>query len=248
MLRLQSAIARPAVGIESESRMNRMNAAFLRFLIAGLLVLPLTVPALTQPLPSDVITVGTVAGNGVVTVPVFIRDTSGTPLGIDQPAGSRIQSYSIRVAYAPAAAVQSITFSRAGITAPLTPTFESSPAVPGSSIALLGNFDETTNLIPFTSNAALPGNQVGELQVTVAPGTLPGTIITLTLDPVLTQLTDEGGSPATLETTANARLTLVSGQVTVTAPASNPIPSLSEWGLLVLAAALALVATRIRMV
>lgn len=224
-----------------------MNAGFLKVLIAGTLVLMLTIPALAQPLPSDVITVGTVSGNGVVTVPVFIRDTAATPLGIDQPAGSRIQSYSIRVSYAPAAAVQSITFTRAGITTPLTPTFESSPAVPGSSISLLGNFDETTNLIPFTSNAALPGNQVAELQVTVAPGTLPGTIITLTLDPVLTQLTDEGGTPGTLETSANGRLTLVSGQVTVTAVAADPVPSLSEWGLLVLAAGLALAATRIRM-
>ena len=236
-----------AVRIESESRMNRMNALVRRLLIAGIVVLSVTVPAMAQPLPNDVVTVATVAGNGVVDVPVSIRDTSGTPLGIDQPFGSRIQSYSIRVTYAPSAAVQSITFTRAGITVPLTPQFESSPAVPGSSISLLGNFDETTNLIPFTSNAALPGNQVAHLLVTVTPGTLPGTIITLTLDPVLTQLTDEGGTPATVETFANGRLTLVSGQVTVTAPANTSIPSLSMWGLLVLAVTLAMVATRIRM-
>ena len=68
-------------------------------------------------------------------------------------AGSRIQAYSIKVDYAPAAAVQSIVFQRAGITAALTPTFESSPAVPGS-VTLIDSFAEGTNLIPFTLDAA----------------------------------------------------------------------------------------------
>ena len=56
------------------------------------------------PLPQDVVTVGIVNGPqfSVVDVPVYIRDTSSTPLGLDQPAGSRIQSYSIKVNYAPA--------------------------------------------------------------------------------------------------------------------------------------------------
>lgn len=195
---------------------------------------------------ADVVTVATVAGNGVVDVPVYIRDTSGTPLGIDQPAGSRIQSYSIRVTYAPAVAVQSITFSRAGITAPLTPTFESSPAAPGS-ISLLDNFDEATNLIPFTSNAAAPGDQVAHLLVTIAPGTAPGTLITLTLDPALTQLTDEGGTPATVETVANGRLALVSGSILVTGAAeAAAVPMLPPWALAVLAVSLAVVAVRMR--
>jgi hypothetical protein len=195
---------------------------------------------------ADTVTVATVAGNGVVDVPVYIRDSSGTPLGIDQPAGSRIQSYSIRVTYSPAIAVQSVTFSRAGITAPLTPTFESSPAAPGS-ISLLDNFDEATNLIPFTSNAALPGNQVAHLLVTIAPGTAPGTLITLTLDPVLTQLTDEGGTPATIETVGNGRLLLVSGSILVTAAAETAaVPMLPPWALAVLAVSLAVVAVRMR--
>ena len=91
---------------------------------------------------ADSVTVGTVnvaAAGSTVDVPVYIRDVSGTPLGIDQPPGSRIQSYSLTVNYAPAAAVQSVTFTRAGITAPLTPTFESSPSAPGS-ISLLDVF------------------------------------------------------------------------------------------------------------
>jgi len=195
---------------------------------------------------ADVVTVGEVEGNGVVNLPVYIRDTSATPLGIDQPAGSRIQSYSIRVTYLPTAAVQSIAFSRAGITAPLTPTFESSPAAPGS-ISLLGNFDEATNLIPFTSNAVVPGDQVANLVVTIAPGTAPGTLITLTLDPVLTQLTDEGGTPATVETVANGRLVLVSGSILVTGAAeAAAVPMLPPWALAVLAVSLAVVAVRMR--
>lgn len=223
--------------------MKSVIATVSRNLIVMLAGLAIALPAMAQPLPSDVITVGTTSGSGVVDVPVYIRDTSSTPLGIDQPAGSRIQSYSIRVTYAPASAVQSISFSRDGITAPLTPTFESSPAVPGS-ISLLGNFDETTNLIPFTSNATLPGNQVAHLLVTIAPGTAPGTNITLTLDPVLTQLTDEGGTPATIETVANSRLTLVNGAILVT---SNSVPTLGEWALGLLAIGLAFIAVRLRM-
>jgi hypothetical protein len=207
---------------------------FITFAAAGCLML-IAADATAQSV-TDTITVGSVTGSGIVDVPVFIRDAAGTPLGIDQPAGSRIQSYSIRVTYAPASAVQSVTFSRAGITAPLTPTFESSPGVAGS-ISLLGNFDEATNLIPFTSNLAAPGNQVAHLVVTIAPGTEPGTIINLTLDPVLTQLTDEGGTAATIENQGNGRLTLVNGAIIVAA-ASVPVPSLSTWALLLLAAAL----------
>lgn len=223
--------------------MKSVIATLSRNLIVTAAVLAIAIPAMAQPTPTDVITVGTTSGSSVVDVPVYIRDTSSTPLGIDQPSGSRIQSYSIRVTYAPASAVQSISFSRDGITAPLTPTFESSPAVPGS-ISLLGNFDETTNLIPFTSNAALPGNRVAHLLVTIAPGTAPGTNITLTLDPVLTQLTDEGGTPATIETVGNGRLTLVNGAILVV---SGTVPTLGEWALGLLAVALAFVAVRMRM-
>src|SRR5204863_7411599 len=103
-----------------------------------------------------------------IDIPVFIRDTSGTPLGMDQPPGSKIQSYSIKVNYAPAASVQSVTFSRAGITTALTPTFESSPTGPGT-ISLLDTFQESTNQIQFTLNGAVPGNQVAHLLVTLSP-------------------------------------------------------------------------------
>jgi hypothetical protein len=137
-----------------------------------------------------------------------------------------------------------VTFTRAGITSTLTPTFESSPAVPGS-ITLLATFDEATNPIPFSLNAAAPGNQVAHLVFTFAPGATPGSVITLTLDPTLTQLTDAGGNPATRETTTAGTLALVNGSITVSA---LPVPALGTWGLIVLAMALCAVAvgTRLR--
>lgn len=205
-------------------------------LLAGLLTAG---PA--PPLPADVVTVGIVNGPqfSLVDVPVYIRDTSLTPLGLDQPPGSRIQSYSLKVSYSPASAVQSITFSRAGITAPLTPTFESSPSSAGA-ISLLDTFQESTNLIPFTLNGLPPGNQVAHLLVQLSPTATVGTVITLTLDPTLTQLTDEAGDPATIETTANARLALVNGSITVV----PSIPAMSHLVLLLLAVVLAVAGLR----
>jgi hypothetical protein len=221
----------------------RHNQAFVPVLLA--LSILCCQPATAQSL-KDVITVGTVtASSSTADVPVFIRDVSGTPLGLDQPPGSRIQSYSIKVNYAPASAVSSITFSRAGITAPLTPSFEAAPSSAGS-ISLLDTFQESTNLIPFTLNAAVPGNQVAHLVFTLSPSAIPGSAITLTLDPTLTQLANDGGT--TSETTSNASLALVNGSITI--PLANVVantPTLSPWLLAFLAVALvvvALVATR----
>jgi len=165
----------------------------------------------------DVVTVGTVtATGGTVDVPVSIRDVSGTPLGMDQPPGSKIQSYTIKVTYAPATSVQSITFTRAGITAGLTPTFESAPAT-SNSITLIDTFQESTNLIPFTLNAPAPGNQVAHLLVTLSSSATPGSSISLTIDTTTLTLTDQGGSAATKETTSNGKLNAVNGTINIPA-------------------------------
>jgi hypothetical protein len=223
-----------------------MQKAMVRLTLLTVMVIGLlpAAPAAAQPIPQDVVTVGAGSGppGGSVFVPVFIRDTSGTPLGIDQPPGSRIQSYSLKVDYSPASAVQSVTFTRAGITSTLTPAFESSPSSLGS-ITLIDTFQESTNLIPFTSNAPLPGNQVANLAFNIAPSATPGTIITLTLDPALTQLTDQAGSGSTKESTTNGNLLLVPGAVTVT----TPVPALSTWMLMLLAGSLAFIAIRTRL-
>jgi uncharacterized protein YjdB len=165
----------------------------------------------------DVVTAGIPTANGsTADVPIYIRDTAGTPLGVDRPAGSRIQSYSIKVNYSPASAVSSVTISRAGITAGLTPAFEATPASSGA-ISIIDTFQESTNLIPFTSNAGLPGNEVAHLVFTLSGSAQPGTSITLTLDSSLTQLTDEGGTAATKETSANGNLSLVNGTINIPA-------------------------------
>jgi len=212
-------------------------------------VLAATVAALGAASPAaaqqsqDMVVVGSgsAAPTTTIDIPVSIRDLSGSPLGMDQPAGSKIQSYSIKVDYAPASSVQSITFTRGGITTSLTPTFESSPSGPGT-VSLLDTFQESTNPIPFTLNAAPPGNQVGVLHVTIAAAAIPGTGISLTLDPVLTQLTDQAGSGATKETVANGNLVLINGLIAV----SGQVPTLSTWALMLLAISLSAVALRMR--
>ena len=50
--------------------------------------------------------------------------------------------------------------------------------------------------------------------------------------------------PPTKESVGNANLLLVNGTITVAAPA--PVPALSTWALIILATALAFVATRFR--
>jgi hypothetical protein len=227
-----------------------MNATLIRTVLsaAALTALLRGTPAAAQAVqtPDSVTVANVTAGGGVVDVPVYIRDVSGTPLGRDQPPGSKIQSYSIKVNYAPTAAVQSISFTRAGITTPLTPTFEANPSSPGS-VSLIDTFQESTNLIPFTLNAAAPGDQVGHLLVNLSPLATPGTVIALTLDPTLTQLTDEGGDGATKESVGTANLLLVNGSITVTASTAVGAPTLGETALLLLVLGLAVVAVRFRL-
>jgi hypothetical protein len=169
----------------------------------------------------DAVTVGSVTATGTtVDVPISIRDAGGTPLGMDRPAGSKIQSFSIKVTYAPVSAVSSITIARDGITASLTPASEFKP-VTANSVSLLDVFQEGANTIPFTLNAAAPGERVAHLVVALSPSATPGTSISLTLDSALTQLTDSGGSGPTKETQANGQLQLVDGAIDI------PMPSIA---------------------
>jgi len=166
---------------------------------------------------TDVVTVASVTATGTsVDVPIYIRDVSGTPLGMDQPAGSKIQSFSIKVTYSPASAVQSVSIARTGITSSLSPSFESKPST-SNSISILATFPESGNQIPFTLNAGSPGNLVAHMSFTLSASAAPGTSITLTLDSSVTQLTDQGGSSATKETVANSRLSLNDGAINIPA-------------------------------
>src|SRR5918911_1778122 len=136
--------------------------------VAFALLLPLSAAA------QDVITVGSANASGsTVDIPVYVRDVAGTPLGVDQPAGSKIQSFSIKVNYSPASAISNATFTHAGITASLTPTFESSPSSAGS-ISWLATYAEGSATVPFTSNAPAPGNQVAHIIFTLSCSGAPG--------------------------------------------------------------------------
>lgn len=220
----------------------KSKASHLKTIRAALLVAgALAVPAMSGPaVTPDSVTVATVNGAqfSTVNVPVSIRDLSGTPLGLDQPAGSHIQAYAIKVNYSPASAVQGVTFTRSGITTALTPAFETNSTSSGT-ISLIDSFSEATNPIPFTLNAAAPGNEVAQLHVTLAPTAVPGTIITLTLDPTLTTLSNDAGT--TSETTTAANLVLVNGQITVT----PSVPAMSHLAILLLALTLAVLGMRV---
>lgn len=207
-----------------------------RPIAALLFALLAAVPSAAQS-PADIVTVGTVtaATGATVDIPVYIRDASGTPLGLDQPPGSRIQSYALKVNYSPASAVSAIIFTRGGITAPLTPLFESSPSAPGN-VSLIDAFQESTNLVPFTVNAPMPGNQVAVLHVSVSPSAPGGSTITLVLDSTLTQLANQDGTLT--ETTTAGSLLLANGAVNVTTPLT--VPALSTWGMILLGGALLL--------
>ena len=181
-----------------------------------LLALFLVAPVTAQ----DVVTVGTATANGNnVDVPVYIRDISGTALGRDQAAGSKIQAFTIAVDYAPAASVQSVTFTKAGITAGLTSAFEVSPASAGS-ISLIEQFNESSDLIPFNLNAPAPGDQVAHLVFTLSPTAAPGSSITLTLKSA-TELDNQGGT--TVEAFPGS-LAFVNGSINIPQPSLSILP------------------------
>jgi len=181
------------------------------FLVAVIALCGL-IPSVAQA-ASDVVTVGTVNATGsLVSVPISIRDISGTPLGVDQAAGSKIQSFSIKVTYSPAASVQSISIARAGITSSLSPSFESKPTT-SNTISILDTFPESTDQIPFTLNAGSPGNLVAQLTVTLSSSAAPGSSITLTLDSSTTQLSNQGGT--TSEKVSSSNLTLNNGAINI---------------------------------
>jgi len=202
--------------------MNKPRLSLSALLVSLLGFLIIAAPAIAQ----DAVTVDTVTASGnTVDVPVYIRDVAGTTLGRDQAAGSRIQAYSIKVTYAPASAVQSVTFSRAGITASLTPSFESTPAT-SNSITLLDSFPESTNLIPFTINAPAPGDQVAHLVFTLSSSAAPGSSISLSIDPSLTQLNNQGGDKS--ETTSNGGITLKDGAINIPQLSVAILPGFSD--------------------
>jgi hypothetical protein len=180
-------------------------------LVAGLAIVFV---APTAESAQDTVTVGTAAGipGSTVSVPISVLDISGTPLGVDKPAGQRIQAFSITVTCTPAAAVSTLTLTRAGVTASLMPVYEVS-SVEGNSVSYLASFSEVGSPIPLTQPGSPPGDQVLVMSVTIASGASPGSSIGLVLDARSTLLANQQGSVE--ESVANCTLTLSSGTITV---------------------------------
>jgi hypothetical protein len=165
----------------------------------------------------DVLTIGTVSApsGGVATIPVYVRDLAGTALGSDAGTGNRIQGIALKVTY-PASVVASASFTRSGATQSLTPLYDGTFTT-SSSIAWVGSFEESSNPIPLTLNAAAPGNQIGTLSLSLKPEAFDS--ITLTLDAPSATLSNQAGSVAEK---AGTGLSLVNGRINVTGGLAAP--------------------------
>lgn len=172
--------------------------------------------ALLSALPAsgrDVLTLGTGAApaGGVGTVPVYIVDGKGTPIGSDAGRGNRIQGFAFKVMF-PAEVVASVSFARAGVIATATPLFETTLQGTGW-ISYIGSFSESANPLDLTLNEPAPGNQVGALTITLRPEASDGSIIPLRLDPPGAIFSNQAGSVRA--TVANGELAVVNGTLNV---------------------------------
>lgn len=177
--------------------------------------------AAASGLSQDVMTIGSESGppGAVVYVPVSILDRSGTPLGIDQPSGSRIQGFGFKVTY-PTGIVQAVGFTRGGILNGLTPLHQATFQGSGWTSYLV-SFAESSSSIPFDLNTSAPGNTIGSLVVTLASGATPGTTAALRFDSPGVALSNQSGSIP--ENVSNGALALVHGSVTVTNALAAPM-------------------------
>ena len=168
----------------------------------------------------DVLTLGTgsAPSSGTASVPVFILDHTGTSLGTDAGTGNRIQGIAFKVLFAPEL-VSSVTFSRGGVAAGLTPLYETTLTGSGW-MSYVGSFAESSNAIPFNPNPPAPGDQIGTLSVTLQPAATNGMTVPLTLDPGSAMLSNQTGS--TRENVIAGNLTLVNGLVNVTSSLAAP--------------------------
>ena len=166
----------------------------------------------------DVLTVGSGVANagGTAAIPVSIRDLSGTSLGVDAGAGNRIQGFAFKVLF-PTETVLSVAFARAGIATTVTPLYETALQGTGWSSCIV-SFNESSNPVPFTLNAAAPGDTIGTLTVTLRGDAVPGNTAALILDPPSAMLSNQAGSVR--ETVAAGNLALVNGSITV-----SPLPA-----------------------
>lgn len=173
----------------------------------------------------DVLTIGSTAAapGSTITVPVYLRDASGTALGMTSGVGRRIQGIMLQVAATPA--VGTITFEPAGVLHGRTPLYQRS-----GSGRWIGAYSESAHPLPFTVGAAAPGDRIGTLRITL-PAALAGTSsVTLAFNPLTTMLSNEAATVT--GSLANRQIQLVNGTIalsggnsTSTALTSTPNPS-----------------------
>ncbi len=182
-----------------------------RLIIPAVLVVALLAPA-TIASAQDVITLGSiskVSAGQVITVPVYVRDVAGTPLGVDQASGRAIQALAVTVEATSSDVVSILDFQRAGLTSSLVAVYENQVDAGGDRRSWIVSFSETQDPVPFTLDAPAPGEQVADLLVRVRSTFAPGDYVRLRLAPATTVLGNQQGT--VVETRANGRLSLVGG-------------------------------------
>jgi hypothetical protein len=188
-----------------------------KLLIAGFAVAAL---AASRPVAAqDILALGTATGDKgtTVTIPLYVRDASGTILGLDAGAGNLIQGINLQLTWAAGlGTVSSIVHS--GICGPLTPIAEFAPGGGPTSIGYVVSYSETTNQIPFTLDAASPGQQVATVSFAISASAPKGTFpITINPSTLQTQLVNQAGTLQ--EDTGLAppnTLSVLDGSVTIT--------------------------------
>lgn len=195
--------------------------------LALLMVAATAIPAFGAP---DVLTArSTSASAGSTTrIPLYLRDVSTTPLGVDKGSGKRIQAFALRVTFSPAGAVTAASFARAGVLTGITPLYEHTVTTPNA-LAWIGSFSESSMPVPFLSDTQIPGNRIGVLTLTLAPGLANGSSIAIAFDPATTLLSND--SVSLTESTFTHTLSLVAGSIAIggantnTSLSTSPNPS-----------------------
>lgn len=172
----------------------------------------------------DVLSIGTISANpgSTVTVPVYLRDVSGTALGAGSGAGKLIQGIMLQVTTTPAVPGMTITFAPTGVLSGRTPLYQR-----GGSGRWIGAYSESAQPLSFAANPAAPGDRIGTLTITLPAG-LTGSIA-LAFNPLTTMLSNEAGTVS--ESRANRHLQLAGGTITLgghsttTSLLSTPNPS-----------------------
>lgn len=161
----------------------------------------------------DALSIGSASGpRGMsVSVPVYVRDVSGTSLGQDQSTSSGIRGVAFKLTYSPASAVSAISFSRAGVLAG-SPSYEHAATSAGG-VGHIVLFTASTAL-PFEADATPPGNLVGHLSVTLSVDAMAGSTVALNLVTASTALSNATGTIIEAE---GSGLVLSNGSVMVEA-------------------------------